>query len=56
MAMTPKQRNTYIAQQMTQFQGKQKRSVFLKESVRWSAGLFLTLKFLHVVLEGQGEV
>lgn len=25
MAMTPKQRNSHIAQQMTQFQGKQKK-------------------------------
>lgn len=51
MAMTPKQRNTYIAQQMTQFQGKQK-----KISVPKGVSSFLTLQFSHVVLEGQGEV
>lgn len=30
MAMTPEQRSTYIAQQMSQFQGKQLRSLFPK--------------------------
>lgn len=30
MAMTPEQRSAYVAQQMSQFQGKRLRSVFSK--------------------------
>lgn len=37
--MTPEQRSAYIAQQMSQFQGKQLRSLFPKRQARgWGVG------------------
>lgn len=37
--MTPEQRSAYIAQQMSQFQGKQLRSLFPKGQARgWGMG------------------